>query len=140
MFENLVDVLHQIDPAKLNAVLTALAEGVRGQGERIGEATTDANQVLLAAQPAQPKPSRRDWQALKGFSDTYGAAARRHPVHPRRGQHDQHHHHQSCQRSWMPCCSTPSGSSDSGISLLGAKQGQSGQGHQRARADDRPAA
>ena len=42
VFENLVDVLDQIDPAKLNAVLTALADGVRGQGERIGQATTDA--------------------------------------------------------------------------------------------------
>ena len=37
-----------IDPAKLNAVLTAVADGVRGQGERIGEATTDLNQVLMA--------------------------------------------------------------------------------------------
>ncbi len=42
VFENLVDLLDQIDPAKLNAILSALAEGVRGQGERIGEATTDA--------------------------------------------------------------------------------------------------
>ena len=42
VFENLVGVLDQIDPAKLNAVLSALAEGVRGQGERIGQATTDA--------------------------------------------------------------------------------------------------
>src|ERR1700751_1324676 len=34
VFQNLVDVLHQIDPPKLNAVLTALADGVRGQGAR----------------------------------------------------------------------------------------------------------
>ena len=51
MFQNLVGVLNQIDPAKLNGVLSALAEGVRGQGERIGQATTDANQVLLALNP-----------------------------------------------------------------------------------------
>ena len=51
VFENVVDVLDQIDPAKLNSVLSALAEGVRGQGERIGQATTDANQVLLALNP-----------------------------------------------------------------------------------------
>ena len=51
VFENLVGVLDQIDPAKLNSTLSALAEGVRGQGERIGQATTDANQVLLALNP-----------------------------------------------------------------------------------------
>ena len=74
VFENLVDVLDQIDPAKLNGVLSALAEGVRGQGERIGQATTDANQVLLALNP-RSETVREDWRALKAFSDTYGAAA-----------------------------------------------------------------
>lgn len=74
VFQNLLDVLHQIDPAKLNGVLTALAEGVRGQGPRMGEAITDANQVLLAINP-RADTARRDWQAFKGFSDTYGAAA-----------------------------------------------------------------
>src|SRR6476620_1061886 len=74
VFENLVSLLGQIDTSKLNAVLTALAEGVRGQGERIGQATTDANQVLLALNPRTEK-IRADWQALKGFSDTYSAAA-----------------------------------------------------------------
>ncbi|HEY9263560.1 MAG TPA: MCE family protein, partial [Mycobacterium sp.] len=48
VFQNVVNVLDKIDPAKLNSTLSALADGVRGQGERIGQATTDANQVLLA--------------------------------------------------------------------------------------------
>jgi phospholipid/cholesterol/gamma-HCH transport system substrate-binding protein len=74
VFQNLVGLLHQIDPAKLNGVLSALAEGLRGQGERIGEATTDANQVLLALNP-RADTVRRDWQSLKGFSDTYSVAA-----------------------------------------------------------------
>jgi phospholipid/cholesterol/gamma-HCH transport system substrate-binding protein len=74
VFQNLVDLLHQIDPAKLNGVLSALAEGLRGQGETIGEATTDANQVLLALNP-RADTVRRDWQSLKGFSDTYSVAA-----------------------------------------------------------------
>ena len=52
----------------------ALAEGVRGQGERIGQATTDANQVLLALNP-RSETIRADWQALKGFSDAYSGAA-----------------------------------------------------------------
>lgn len=74
VFQNLTGVLHQIDPAKLNGVLSALAEGLRGQGPTIGQATTDANQVLLALNP-RAETARTDWQSLKGFSDTYSAAA-----------------------------------------------------------------
>ena len=70
VFQNLVNVLDQIDPAKLNSMLSALAEGVRGQGERIGQATTDANQVLLELNPRN-ETIRADWRALKGFNDTY---------------------------------------------------------------------
>jgi phospholipid/cholesterol/gamma-HCH transport system substrate-binding protein len=75
VFENLVGVLDQVDTAKLKAVLSALAEGVRGQGDRIGQATTDANQVLLALNP-RSETVRADWQALKGFSDAYSGAAK----------------------------------------------------------------
>ena len=75
MFQNLVGVLNKVDVAKLNAILTALAEGFRGKGEAIGEATTDLNQVLMAINP-RSETIRADFRALKGFSDTYGAAAR----------------------------------------------------------------
>lgn len=51
VFQNLVGVLDQVDVSKLNATLSALADGLRGQGERIGEATTSANQVLQAVNP-----------------------------------------------------------------------------------------
>lgn len=74
VFQNLVDVLHQIDPQKLNAVLGALAEGVRGQGQRIGEATTAATEVL-AAYNDRMDTVRRDWRSFKAFNDTYSAAA-----------------------------------------------------------------
>ena len=74
VFHNLIDVLHKIDPAKLNGVLSALAEGLRGEGTKIGEATTDANQVLLALNP-RAGTVRRDWKSLKGFGDAYSAAA-----------------------------------------------------------------
>jgi phospholipid/cholesterol/gamma-HCH transport system substrate-binding protein len=74
VFQNLVGILQQIDVSKLNATLTALADGVRGQGERIGQATTDANEVLLAINPRMDTV-QRDWRSLKGFSDAYGAAA-----------------------------------------------------------------
>ncbi len=74
VLENLMGLLNQVDAGKLNAVLSAVAEGVRGQGERIGEATTDANQVLLALNP-RSETIRADWRSLKGFNDAYSAAA-----------------------------------------------------------------
>ncbi len=74
VFQNLVDVLHQIDPPKLNAVLTALADAVRGRGERIGEATTAANNVLGAINPRMTTV-QQDWRSLKGASNAYSAAA-----------------------------------------------------------------
>jgi phospholipid/cholesterol/gamma-HCH transport system substrate-binding protein len=74
IFDNLVGVLNQIDAAKLNAVLSALGEGFRGKGEALGQATTDLNQVLLAINP-RSATIRADYRSLKGFSDTYSAAA-----------------------------------------------------------------
>lgn len=74
VFQNLVGVIDQIDPAKLNGVLSALAEGLRGRGPTIGQAITDANQVLVAVNQ-RGETVRADWQAVKGFSDTYDAAA-----------------------------------------------------------------
>lgn len=75
VFQNLVGVLNQIDPAKLNAVLSALAEGLRGQGEQIGQAITDGNAVLQQLNP-RSDAIRRDFQSLKGFGDTYSVAAK----------------------------------------------------------------
>ncbi|KUI02279.1 MCE family protein [Mycobacterium sp. IS-3022] len=74
VFQNVVDVLEQIDPAKLNSTLSALAQGVRGQGERIGEATTAANQVLLELNPRHETVTA-DLRALRDFNDTYSVAA-----------------------------------------------------------------
>ncbi|MGV0714952.1 MCE family protein [Mycolicibacterium sp. XJ662] len=74
VFQNLTEVLKRIDPVKLNGVLSAVAEGVRGEGDTIGQATSDANTVL-AALNNRSDTIQRDWQALKGFSDTYSSAA-----------------------------------------------------------------
>lgn len=75
VFQNLTGVLHQIDPAKINGALTALSDGLRGQGDLIGHGITDANQVLTALN-GRSETIRTDWRAVKGFSDTYSAAAR----------------------------------------------------------------
>jgi len=74
VFENVVDLVKMIDPAKLNAVLTAVADAVRGQGERMGQATTDLNQVLMALND-RSEIIRQDWRSFKNFNDTYAAAA-----------------------------------------------------------------
>lgn len=74
VFENLVGVIRQVDPAELNGVLSALAEGFGGQGARIGEAITDANAVLVALN-ARSQVIREDWRALQRVSDTYDRAA-----------------------------------------------------------------
>lgn len=74
VFQNLVGVLNQIDPAKLNGVLTALAEGLRGHGAMIGQGITDANQVLLAMN-SRAETVQANWHALRDFGDTYSAAA-----------------------------------------------------------------
>jgi len=74
VFQNLVNVLDKVDPPKLNAVLTALADGVQHKGPRIGEATSDANQVLQAVN-SRSQVIAEDWRSLKNASDAYSAAA-----------------------------------------------------------------
>lgn len=74
VFQNLVALLNQIDPAKLNGILSAFAVGLGGQGSRLGEAITDSNQVLSELNP-RADTIRKDWRSVKGFSDTYNAAA-----------------------------------------------------------------
>lgn len=74
VFQNLVTLLDQIDPAKLNAVLSAFAEAVGGKGERIGQATEDANAVLQQINP-RSDAIREDLRAVRDVSDVYSGAA-----------------------------------------------------------------
>jgi phospholipid/cholesterol/gamma-HCH transport system substrate-binding protein len=69
MFANLVKVLSQIDPAKLNGVLSALADSLRGHGAAIGQGITDANEVLLAVNP-RAETIRADTRAAATVADT----------------------------------------------------------------------
>ncbi|MHA3019367.1 MCE family protein [Mycobacterium sp. BMJ-28] len=74
VFENLQSVVHAVDPAKLNAVLSAVADSLRGKGERIGEAITSANNVLLTVNPRMPTV-QRDWQLFGQTTAAYSDAA-----------------------------------------------------------------
>jgi phospholipid/cholesterol/gamma-HCH transport system substrate-binding protein len=74
VFQNLEAVLNSIDPAKLNAILSAVAESLRGKGDAIGQAISDSNSVLLAVNPRMPTV-QRDFRALGNTADIYSGAA-----------------------------------------------------------------
>src|SRR5699024_4971293 len=69
VFENVVNLLNMVDPLKLSAVLTAMADGVRGQGPRMGQATSDLNEVLTALNE-RTDTFGADWRKLGKLSDT----------------------------------------------------------------------
>ncbi|MGB3481027.1 MAG: MCE family protein [Mycobacterium sp.] len=74
VFDNLVRLLDQIDPAKLNAIVSALSDGFGGQGRRLGEAITASNEVLAVLNPRADMVSR-DLVALRDAAAAYGVAA-----------------------------------------------------------------
>ena len=74
VFENLQSIVHAIDPAKLNGVLSALADGFRGKGDRIGQAISGGNQFLVAVNPKQAT-IRKDWQLFGKTAAAYSVAA-----------------------------------------------------------------
>ncbi|MBB5168315.1 MCE family protein [Mycobacterium sp. AZCC_0083] len=74
VFQNLVDLIKQVDPSKLNGVLSALAQGLGGKGDQIGESITDTNEVLQALN-SRTDTMKSDFRALADVSDTYSGAA-----------------------------------------------------------------
>lgn len=74
VFQNLVTLLNQIDPAKLNSILSAVHEAVAGKGERIGQATQDTNDVLQQVIP-RTETVRQDVHAIRDVAAVYSGAA-----------------------------------------------------------------
>ena len=74
VFQNLVDVLDKIDAPKLNAILTAVSDSVRGRGEQIGEATSATNHVLGEINPRMDVVTE-DLRSAKAAADAYASAA-----------------------------------------------------------------
>lgn len=74
VFENLQSVVQALDPAKLNSILSAFAQSVRGKGERIGQAITDANDVLLTVNPRMDTIGK-DWRLFGKTTAIYSDAA-----------------------------------------------------------------
>lgn len=54
LFQSLVNTLHKIDPVQLNATLTAIATGLRGNGEDLGETLAGINSYLTQLNPKLP--------------------------------------------------------------------------------------
>lgn len=74
VFENLQSVVQTLDPAKLSAILSAFAQSLRGKGDRIGQAITDADNVLLTVNPRMGT-IQRDWRLFGKTSAAYSVAA-----------------------------------------------------------------
>ncbi|ETB12406.1 MCE family protein [Mycobacterium avium subsp. paratuberculosis] len=74
VFENLQAVVQALDPAKLNAILSAFAQSVRGKGERIGEAITDANSLLRTVN-SRMDTIGEDWRLFGATTGVYSDAA-----------------------------------------------------------------
>jgi phospholipid/cholesterol/gamma-HCH transport system substrate-binding protein len=74
VFQSLQGVVQSIDPAKLNAILSAIAESVRGKGDVLGQAITDSNNVLLAVNPRM-ETVWQDWQLFGQTTRAYSDAA-----------------------------------------------------------------
>lgn len=54
LFQTLTDVLDKVDPVELNATMTALADGLRGQGDDLGASLSGTNELLTRLNPYLP--------------------------------------------------------------------------------------
>ena len=71
VFQQLVQVLDKIDPAKLNQTLGAIATAFDGRGEKFGKTLTDFNAFLAEIEPSLPNLSHD----LEAAAPTLGAYA-----------------------------------------------------------------
>ncbi len=74
VFQQLVSVLAQIDPPKLNESLGALAQAFSGRGPRLGQSLSDLDSFLAKLEPSLPA-FRHDLTVLPVVSNAYADAA-----------------------------------------------------------------
>ncbi|OBK18739.1 MCE family protein [Mycobacterium asiaticum] len=74
VFQQLVSVLDQIDPAKLNESLGALAKAFSGRGPQLGQSLSDLDSFLARLEPSLPA-LKRDLAVLPVVSNAYADAA-----------------------------------------------------------------
>lgn len=74
VFEQLTQVLGQIQPEKLNETLGALADAMRGRGDRVGQMMVDLESFLAKVEPGLPA-LRADLAMAPQVTGTYADAA-----------------------------------------------------------------
>ncbi|WP_348536949.1 MCE family protein [Nocardia carnea] len=74
VFEQLTQVLGQIQPEKLNETLGALAEAMRGRGDRVGQMMVDLESFLAKVEPGLPA-LRADLAMAPQVTGAYADAA-----------------------------------------------------------------
>ncbi|MDT5207825.1 MAG: phospholipid/cholesterol/gamma-HCH transport system substrate-binding protein [Mycobacterium sp.] len=73
LFQTLTDVLHKVDPINLNATLSALAEGLRGNGDDVGATLAGLNYYLQQLNPKLPT-LQEDFKKTAVVANIYGDA------------------------------------------------------------------
>lgn len=74
LFQTLTDVLKKVDPINLNATITALGEGLRGNGDDLGAALAGTSAYLAQLNPKLPTV-QQDFQKTAVVTGIYGDAA-----------------------------------------------------------------
>jgi phospholipid/cholesterol/gamma-HCH transport system substrate-binding protein len=74
LFQTLTDVLNKIDPVKVNGTLSALAEGLRGNGDNLGATLAGLNSFLAQLNPKLPT-MESDISKAATVADTYADVA-----------------------------------------------------------------
>jgi phospholipid/cholesterol/gamma-HCH transport system substrate-binding protein len=74
LFQTLTDVLNKIDPVNLNATVTALGEGLRGNGDDLGATLAGLNTYLAQLNPKLPT-LQQDLQKTAVVANIYADAA-----------------------------------------------------------------
>ncbi|AFM16399.1 virulence factor Mce family protein [Mycolicibacterium chubuense NBB4] len=74
VFEQLVTVLAQIQPEKLNETLGALAQAFDGRGDKLGQTMTDFDELLAELDPSLPQ-LRHELAVAPGVLNAYADAA-----------------------------------------------------------------
>ncbi len=73
LFQTLTDLLDKIDPVQLNAAISALGEGLRGNGDDVGALLSGLNYYLAQLNPKLPA-LQEDLRRTAAVADIYGDA------------------------------------------------------------------
>ncbi|TVS84322.1 MCE family protein [Mycobacterium helveticum] len=74
LFQSLIELMHKVDPVELNGTLSALAEGLRGHGDDLGQLLSGLNTLTRQANPKLPA-LQRDFRRAGTVTNSYADAA-----------------------------------------------------------------